>query len=51
MTANGHISRILVFISLIVALWLGASTIIAATVSPTATTAQTQLADGHGGCC
>jgi len=51
MTATGHISRILVFVSLIVALWLGASAISAATVSPGAGTARIQLADDHGGCC
>jgi hypothetical protein len=51
MTITGHISRILVFISLIVALWLGAAAMIAATVSPAGATATTQLAEEHGGCC
>ena len=51
MTATGHISRILVFVSLIVALWVGTSALSAATVSTPASTSTTRLADGHSGCC
>jgi hypothetical protein len=51
MTATAQISRILVFITMLVALWLGATGIIAATVSSATMSAPTQLADGHNGCC
>jgi hypothetical protein len=51
MTATSHISRILVFVSLILALWLGASAISTAAASPGAGMAPIQIADDHGGCC
>lgn len=49
MTAHGHISRILVFCTLIVALGLGANAMIFATTGPASIA--TAQPDDHGGCC